>query len=39
MFKVKCSPHRAFDVDDKEILFAIVEEAQAPDSQHKVHLY
>ena len=38
-FMLKCGPHRAFDVDDKEILYAVVEEAQAPDSQRKVHLY
>ena len=38
-FMFKCGPHRAFDVDTNEIFFAVVEEAQAPDSQRKVLLY
>ncbi|KAK7091700.1 uncharacterized protein [Littorina saxatilis] len=37
--KIKCGPHRAFDMDDREVCFAIVEEGQGPDFIRKVHVY
>ena len=38
-FTVKVGAHRAFDVDDKEQFFVVVEEAKLPDTWRKVLLY
>ncbi|KAK7087882.1 uncharacterized protein [Littorina saxatilis] len=38
-FIIQVGAHRALDVDSSEQLFVVVEEAQAPDGQRKVHLY
>ena len=38
-FTVTVGAHRAFDVDDKEQFFVVVEEAKLPDTRRKVLLY
>ena len=38
-FTITVGAHRAFDVDDKEQFFVVVEEAQLPDTRRKVLLY
>ena len=38
-FTISVGAHRAFDVDDKEQFFVVVEEAKLPDTKHKVLLY
>ena len=38
-FNIKVGAHRAFDVDDKEQSFVVVEEAKLPDMCRKVLLY
>ncbi|KAK7087233.1 uncharacterized protein [Littorina saxatilis] len=39
LFSIKAGTHRAFDVDSREQVFVVVEEAQAPGGQRKVLLY
>ena len=38
-FTITVGAHRAFDVDDKEQFFVVVEEAKLPDTKRKVLLY
>ena len=38
-FIINVGAHRAFDVDDKEQFFVVVEEAKLPDTRRKVLLY
>ncbi|KAL8579596.1 hypothetical protein ACOMHN_025549 [Nucella lapillus] len=38
-FTIRCGPHRAFDAHENKRVFAVVEEAQPPESQRKVHVY
>ncbi|XP_076466495.1 uncharacterized protein LOC143297856 [Babylonia areolata] len=38
-FLIICGPHRAFDAEDDMTMFAVVEEAQPPESQRKVLMY
>ena len=38
-FTITVGAHRAFDVDDKEQFFVVVEEAKLPDTRRKVLLY
>ena len=38
-FTIKVGAHRAFDVDDEEQFFVVVEEAKLPDTWRKVLLY
>ena len=38
-FTIKVGDHRAFDVDDEEQFFVVVEEAKLPDTWRKVLLY
>ena len=38
-FTITVGTHRAFDVDDKEQFFVVVEEAKLPDTRRKVLLY